>query len=70
MQQLDNAIAASPLNDGRLFAPANFDFENLLVEPKTNKPLIMILATLLAALLAAMFVLGRHYIGNQSSREI
>ncbi|MCH1569623.1 MAG: hypothetical protein L7U47_09440, partial [Alphaproteobacteria bacterium] len=70
MQQLDNAIAASPLKDGRLFAPANFDFENLLVEPKTNKPLIMILATLLAALLAAMFVLGRHYIGNQSSREI
>ena len=70
IHQLDNAIAASPLNDGRLFAPANFDFENLLVEPKTNKPLIMILATLLAALLAAMFVLGRHYIGNQSSREI
>jgi LPS O-antigen subunit length determinant protein (WzzB/FepE family) len=42
----------------------------MLIEPKTNKPLIMILATLLAAMLAGLFVLMRHFIRARSISEI
>ncbi|MDA8712212.1 Wzz/FepE/Etk N-terminal domain-containing protein [Alphaproteobacteria bacterium] len=69
-QQLDAALAASPLGGNGVFTPANFDFENILVEPKTNKPLIMVLVTLLAGLLATLIVLGQHYIRNQNLSEI
>lgn len=69
-QQLDAALAASPLGGNNVFTPANFDFENILVEPKTNKPLIIVLVTLLAGLLATLIVLGQHYIRNQNLSEI
>ena len=69
-QQLDAALAASPLGGNGVFTPANFDFENILVEPKTNKPLIMVLVTLLAGLLATLIVLGQHYSRNQNLSEI
>ena len=67
---LNDAIAASPLSDVDQFKPASFDLDNLLIEPKTNKPLIMILATLLAAMLAGLFVLMRHFIRARSISEI
>ena len=70
VQRFDPALNASPLSDERLFTPADFDFQNLLIEPKSNKPLIMILVTLLAGLLSTVIVLARHYIRNQSIREI
>ena len=67
---LNDALAASPLTDVDQFKPADFDLDNLLIEPKTNKPLIMILATLLAAMLAGLFVLMRHFIRARSISEI
>lgn len=69
-QQLDAALVASPLGGNGVFTPANFDFENILVEPKTNKPLIIVLVTLLAGLLATLVVLGQHYIRDQNLSEI
>ena len=69
-QQLNAALAASPLGGNGVFTPANFDFENILVEPKTNKPLIIVLVTLVAGLLATLIVLGQHYIRNQNLSEI
>ena len=69
-KQLDEALAAAPLSDADQFKPADFNFDNLLIEPKTNKLLIMILATLLAAMLASLFVLMRHLIRAPSTREI
>jgi hypothetical protein len=67
---LNDALAASPLTDVDQFKPADFELDNLLIEPKTNKPLIMILATLLAAMLASLFVLIGHFIRARSISEI
>jgi chain length determinant protein (polysaccharide antigen chain regulator) len=67
---LNDALAAAPLSDADQFKPADFDLDNLLIEPKTNKPLIMILATWLAAVLAGLFVLMRHFMRAPSTSEI
>jgi LPS O-antigen subunit length determinant protein (WzzB/FepE family) len=69
-QQLDEALAAAPLSNADQFKPADFELDNLLIEPKTNKPLFMILATLLAAMLASLFILIRHFIRARSISEI
>jgi hypothetical protein len=67
---LDEALAAAPLSNADQFKPADFELDNLLIEPKTNKPLFMILATLLAAMLASLFILIRHFIRARSISEI
>ena len=67
LQRVDTGLALSPLSLPETFTPAIFDTENILIEPASNKPLILILVALLAGILASVFVLFRHSTATRSA---
>lgn len=66
LQRVETGLALSPLSRPETFTPAIFDTENILVEPVSNKPLIIILVALLSGLLASIFILFRHYAAQRN----
>lgn len=66
VDRIKRGIALSPLNDANEFRPAIFDTQNISVTATTNKLLILILATLMSACVASIFVLFRHYAAQRS----
>ncbi|MBL71184.1 MAG: hypothetical protein CML95_06560 [Rhodobiaceae bacterium] len=66
LQRVETGLALSPLSRPETFTPAIFDTENILVEPVSNKPLIIIVVALLSGLLASIFVLFRHYAAQRN----
>ena len=67
LQRVETGLALSPLSRPETFTPAIFDTENILVEPASNKPLILILVALLTGILTSLFVLFRHYTAARSA---
>ena len=67
LKRVETALALSPLSQPETFTPATFDTENILVEPASNKPLILILVALLTGILASVFVLFRYYTAKRSA---
>ena len=66
LKRVKTGLALSPLNSEDAFAPAIFDMESILVAPTTNKPLLLILITMLSSLMASIFVLFRHYAAQRT----
>ena len=66
LKRVETGLRLSPLNSEDAFAPAIFDMESILVAPTTNKPLLLVLITLLSGLLTCIFVLFRHYAAQRN----
>ena len=61
LARLESGLILSPLSEAEGFTPVNFDENALSVTPAGSKRLTTILVTLLAAILASLFVLFRYY---------
>ncbi len=67
LSRIDTGLALTPLSDIENFTPVNFDTENILIKPASNKLLILVLMTLLAGMASSIFVLIRHYTMQRKS---
>ena len=60
LERIEKGVSLTPLVDTEKFIAANYDLDTVVFKSNTNKPLIVILATIIGGVIAVIFVLLRH----------
>ena len=69
LERIEKGLNLTPLVDAEKFVAASYDLDTVVYKSSTNKPLIVILATMMGGIIAVIFVLLRHTLvqRNQSA---